>query len=100
MSPPLLSHFFSFFFIQAALGQVSFTMDMWSDQLHRPYLAMTAHWIAEAEGASGLELKSALIAFHRMRENHSGNKLAKTVIYLLDRAGVTMKVRQLCSSRD
>jgi hypothetical protein len=88
------------FFIQAALGRVSFTMDMWSDQLQRPYLAMTAHWIAETEGALTLELKSALIAFHRMRENHTGNKLAKTVMYLLDRAGVTVKVRQLCSSSD
>ncbi len=94
LPPPPLA-FLLIFFIQAALGQVSFTMDMWSDQLRRPYLAMTAHWIAKAEGASEstLELKSALIAFHRMRENHSGKKLAKTVIYLLDRAGVTVKVR-------
>jgi hypothetical protein len=91
---------FSQFIIQAALGQVSFTMDLWSDQLFRPYLAMTAHWIAETEGGLTLELKSALIAFHRMRENHSGHKLAKTVMYLLDRAGVTVKVRQRCSSTD
>ena len=98
--PPSPLTFLLIFFIQAALGQVSFTMDIWSDQLRRPYLAMTAHWIAETAGASTLELKSALIAFHHMHENHSGDKLAKTVMYLLDRAGVTVKVCRLCSSSD
>jgi hypothetical protein len=60
---------------------------------------MTAHWIAEAEDST-LQLKSALIAFHRMRQNHSGKKLARTVVYLLDRAGVTVKVRHFRFSSD
>ena len=97
--PPLLCSLFSFYLIQAAVGHISFTMDLWTDQLRRPYLAMTAHWIAEVEDST-LQLKSALIAFHRMRENHTGKKLAKTVVHLLDRAGVTVKVRHLRSYSD
>ena len=97
--PPPSTVFLLIFLIQAAKGRVSFTIDLWSDQLQRPYLAMTAHWIAEAEDST-LLLKSALIAFHRMRQNHSGNKLAKTVVHLLDRAEVTVKVPHLRSSSD
>jgi hypothetical protein len=56
---------------------------------------MTAHWIAENLdiGKRRLELKVALLAFHRIRGNHTGKSLARTVIYLLDRAGITAKVR-------
>ena len=57
---------------------------------------MTTHWIAEADGA--LQLKAALIAFHRVCQKHTGKALARTVLHLLDRVGVTLKVSQLCSS--
>jgi hypothetical protein len=70
-------------------------MDIWSDQLLRSYLALTAHWIADVPGATALQLKTALIGFHRLRGNHSGNSLAKAVLCLIDRAGITRKVRQL-----
>jgi hypothetical protein len=93
----LLQYFFSGFCIQMALGQISFTMDIWSDPLLQSYLALTAHWIAEVPGTSALQLKTALIAFHRLCGSHSGRLLAKTVMRLLDRAGITAKVRQLCS---
>jgi hypothetical protein len=76
------------------VGRVSFTLDVWSDQNFRSHLAMTTHWIAEVEGASTLQLKSALIAFHQLRENHSGKTIARTVVHLLDRAEVTLKVRR------
>jgi len=80
------------------MGQVSFTLDTWSDRLRRSYLAVTAHWIAEVEGTLNLQLKTALIAFHHLCRNHTGKSLARTVIHLLDRAGVTTKVRpRLCS---
>ena len=78
------------------MGRISFMMDMWSDQNLRPYLAMTAHWVAEVEGTTALHLKSALIAFHRLHGRHDGKSLAKVVMQLLDRAGVTVKVRPLC----
>jgi hypothetical protein len=56
---------------------------------------MTAHWISKPEGSSSLQLKGALIAFHRLRGRHDGKTLAKTVVELLDRAGVTVKVSTL-----
>jgi hypothetical protein len=58
----------------------------------RPYLALTAHWIAENKKMGALQLKSALIGFHCVRGNHTGKVLAQTVLYLLDRAEITMKV--------
>jgi hypothetical protein len=72
-------------------------MDIWSDQNMRPYLAMTAHWIATIDGSSALELKAALIAFHRLRGRHDGESLAQTVLQLLDRAGITVKVSTMCN---
>ena len=77
------------------MGQISFTLDSWSDQNRRSYLAITAHWIAQVEGTSVLQHKSALIAFHCLRESHTGEFLAATVVELLDRAEITTKVRPL-----
>ncbi|KIK10799.1 hypothetical protein PISMIDRAFT_123916, partial [Pisolithus microcarpus 441] len=31
--------------MEVAVGQISFTADIWSNSLHHPYLGMTAHWI-------------------------------------------------------
>jgi hypothetical protein len=42
-------------------------MDAWSDQNRRSYLAITAHWIGRVGGTTSLQLKAALIAFHRLR---------------------------------
>jgi len=53
---------------------------------------MTAHWIAPTENTNRLELKVALVAFHRIQGHHTGKSLARTVLYLLDRAGITSKV--------
>ena len=74
------------------MGKISFTLDIWSDQNLRPYLAMTAHWIAIHEPTDTLKLKLALIAFHRLHCSHDGASLANVVIKLLDRAGITAKV--------
>ena len=59
----------------------------------RPYLALTAHWIAN-EGGS-LKLKASLIAFHYFPGSHTGEALAKLLLELLDCTEVTMKVRDL-----
>jgi hypothetical protein len=58
-----LSSFLLISHVQQALGQISFTMDVWSDQNRRSFLALTAHWIAKAPDTSSLQLKTALIAF-------------------------------------
>jgi hypothetical protein len=78
------------------MGRISLTMDTWSDQRLQPYLAVTAHWIASVEGTSALQLKAALIAFHRLRQDHSGKTLGRTLIHILDRAGITVKVSWIC----
>ena len=75
------------------MGWVSFTADIWSDPNRRPHLGMTAHWIAKVKGTTSLQLKVSLIAFHRLHGNHDGESLASTILQLLDRAGVTAKVR-------
>lgn len=80
----------TFFSYQNSLGKVSFTMDIWSDSKMQSFLAMTAHWIARDNNT--LELKSSLIAFHRIWGKHTGKNLAAIVLSLLDRAGATSKV--------
>ena len=77
------------------MGQVSFTMDIWSDQNLQSYLAMTVHWIARVEQTDGLKLRMALIAFHCLTGRHDGKSLAKIVLHLLDRAGITGKVHSV-----
>jgi hypothetical protein len=88
-----LFHASSYSLNQASMGKVSVTMDIWSDQNLRPFLAMTAHWVAKVEGTTTFQLKTALIAFHRLRGRHDGKTLAETVMDILDRAEMTSKVR-------
>ena len=74
------------------MGEISLTTDIWSDQNRKSYLAITAHWIAKLEGTTSLQLKASLIAFYRLHGGHDGEALAETVLQLLDRAGITVKV--------
>lgn len=53
---------------------------------------MTGHWISEDPTTKTLHLESALFAFHRLRDRHTGESLAQTILYLLDRMHVTHKV--------
>jgi hypothetical protein len=78
--------------LQASIGKISFTSDLWSDRQRRSYMCITAHWIARSKRSHGLELKTALIAFHHVSGTHDGLNLAKTILNLLDRAGITSKV--------
>jgi len=55
-------------------------------------LALTAHWISLDKSSGRLSLKAALIGFHRLKENHTGINIARTILHLLDRANVTVKV--------
>jgi len=68
-------------------------MDAWSDHNRRSYLAITGHWIARVGGTTSLQPKAALIAFHRLIGAHDGASLGKVTVELLDRVGVTVKVR-------
>jgi hypothetical protein len=53
---------------------------------------MTAHWVARVEGTTALQLKTALIAFHNLCGKHDGKTLAETIVKLLDRAQITVKL--------
>ena len=75
------------------MGQVSFTMDIWSNQNRQPFLAKTAHWIAKHGDTDTLVLRAVLIAFHCLSGRHDGMSLTDTVLCLLNRAGVTTKVQ-------
>jgi|GraSoi_2013_60cm_1033757.scaffolds.fasta_scaffold67130_2 hypothetical protein len=61
------------------------------------YLALTAHWIALDASSGHLVLRAALIGFRRLKKKHTGVNIAKTLIRLLDRADVTLKV---CTPHD
>ena len=79
-------------FYQAALGKISFTSDLWSDKNLRSYLCLTAHWMARNKRTRVLELRCVLVAFHNVTGHHDGVNLARTMLALLDRAGVTAQV--------
>jgi hypothetical protein len=57
------------------------------------YLALTAHWLSPG-GTRGrpADLRTALIGFRLLKKKHTGNNIARTIVYLLDRAGITAKV--------
>ena len=76
---------------QNSLGKISFTADIWSNQSRYPYLAITGHWLSRTQGYS-LQLNAAVLAFHRLRGSHNGERLARIVVHLLDRVGITVKV--------
>lgn len=81
--------------MQAAVGKISFTGDLWSDSNLRPFLALTAHWLGREEPGSRLVLKTALFAFHNVTGKHDGQNLAKISARLMDRAGMTANVSLL-----
>jgi hypothetical protein len=82
----------SYLLLQRAQGKISFTSDLWSDKKLRPFMALTAHWIAKEEQTSVLVLKAALIAFHHVPGSHTGKSLGSMLLHLLDRADVAKDV--------
>ena len=79
-------------FFQEAASRISFTADVWSDNNWRGYLAITCQWISRDKATRSLQLKRALLAFHHLHGGHNGNSMAKAVLHLLDRAGITAQV--------
>lgn len=64
---------------------------MWSSGNMSGFLALTGHWIAD-NPQNGLEMRSALLGFTRVKGSHDGLLLAETILALLDRVGATTKV--------
>ena len=73
-------------------GQISFTADVWANGNLAAFLALTAHWISSDKQLGSLSLRAMLIGFHRLKKKHTGRNIARTILYLLDRANVTHKV--------
>ena len=81
---------------KAAVGEISYTSDIWSSVDRTPYMAMTAHWMAEIN--SHLKFRSALVAFHRVWGKHTAKNLANIMLHVLDRTGFTTDVSSLFTS--
>jgi len=50
-----------------------------------------AHWIACDEKSGALSLKTALITFRYIPQEHTGNKLGKALLQLLDDAEIAVE---------
>jgi hypothetical protein len=83
--------------LQAAIGKISFTADIWSSKGLHPYLAITAHWLAKQDDQ--IALRQALLAFRRLRGAHRGNRLARIVFNILKSAGLLAKESVIFVSR-
>ncbi|KIK19826.1 hypothetical protein PISMIDRAFT_49653, partial [Pisolithus microcarpus 441] len=64
--------------LQHAVSNISFTVDIWSSDSRQPYLAMTAHYVADS--SNGLQYRSTLIMFHCLHNKHTGKALAHTIL--------------------
>ncbi|KAF7372181.1 Dimer-Tnp-hAT domain-containing protein [Mycena venus] len=84
--------------IANAIGKLSTTMDIWTDQRRRPFMAVTGHWIETTvvETPSGpryaLKLRSALIGFIQVPGHHDGEHLAHAFLHVIDRIGAAKKL--------
>ena len=72
------------------MGKISYTTDIWSSADRTSYMAVTAHWMAEKNGH--LELRCALVAFNKVWGKHTAKNLARIMLAVTDRAGVTTNV--------
>ena len=84
--------------LQNTVGKISLTTDGWDDKSMRAYIAVTAHYLERKippndRNAKGtLKLTSALIGFLPMPGRHYGQELAKGLLFVTDRAGITEQV--------
>ncbi|KAN0135742.1 hypothetical protein V8E53_006633 [Lactarius tabidus] len=72
--------------------KISFTADIWSNANLAAYLALTSHWISQDKLTGHLTIKATLISFHCIKKRHTGVNIANTILELLDRADVTLKI--------
>jgi hypothetical protein len=58
----------------------------------RAYLSITIHWLGRKGDQDQLLLRQALLAFRRVRGSHSGERLARIVFDICEKAGIIEKV--------
>lgn len=74
--------------LQAALGRISFTTDLWTHSTTKSFMAVTLHWIARTP-ESDLELKVALGGFRYIRDKHDGPNIARNFLQILEELGIS-----------
>jgi hypothetical protein len=79
------------------MGKVSFTMNIWTNLNMKAHMAVTAHWLQNKALQSKLTLCSDLIGFVHIPSSHTGERLAKVFIHILDRIklGKSKKVQYI-----
>jgi hypothetical protein len=84
-----------------AEGKISLTSDIWDDKSIRAYIGVTAHYIVRVKlsaSRSELVLRASLIGFLPIPGKHRGQDIAKSLVYVTDRAKITDKVHIIPSS--
>jgi hypothetical protein len=80
------------------MGKISFTMDMWTDFNMKSYMAVTAHWLQQVsiQQSDRLQRKlkfcTDLIGFVHVPGSHTGDRLSKVFLYILNRLNIGKKV--------
>ncbi|TFY55049.1 hypothetical protein EVJ58_g8494 [Rhodofomes roseus] len=72
--------------LKGAVGNISFTADVWDSSKRQAFLAITAHWVVQVpgpEGTSVLVMKSALLVFKRIKGRHQGETLGQVLFKVL-----------------
>lgn len=78
--------------VQEAPGRICLSLDMWSTKNNLyPYMGILSHWV-DAEW----NLKSVLLAFKHMPENHTGANMAKCIWKVLKELNIREKVSLKC----
>ena len=57
-----------------------------------PYLAITVHWLSRRPDTGHVVLRQALLAFRRVRGAHSGARLSRIVMGILESAEIVHNV--------
>ena len=77
---------------QRAVGKISFTANVWSDQNRNSFLCVTVHWISRNSASNCLAFKNTLIGFHCLEDSHTGVHLAKALFGIINHAGIIHRV--------
>jgi hypothetical protein len=65
-------------------------MDMWSDPDRKSYMAVTAHWMQYHQKC--INLRADLLGFVIVPDSHTGKRLAKVFLFIIDRLSIDKKV--------
>ncbi|KAJ3002031.1 hypothetical protein NUW54_g6071 [Trametes sanguinea] len=77
--------------MQAALGRISFTCDMWSCRVLKGFMAVTLHYCAK-DRHNHLVLRTRLGAFRHVPGRHTGENLARQFVGILEELGILGKI--------